>query len=70
LLSEKIKLKLQQNQKAFIELLSKLEDKLTFFELEDMRELLAFMTEKEITENKVGFKKLKHTVNYFLESSQ
>ena len=34
-----------------------------------MRELLSFMSEKEINENKIGLKKLKHTVNYFLESS-
>lgn len=34
-----------------------------------MRELVSFMTEKEISENSIGLKKLKHTVNYFLESS-
>lgn len=54
----------------FSELLSKLEEKLTFFELEEMRELIAFMNEREVSDNKIGLKKLKHTVNYFLESSQ
>lgn len=35
-----------------------------------MRELIAFMNEREVSDNKIGLKKLKHTVNYFLESSQ
>lgn len=47
-----------------------MEEKLTFFELEEMRELIAFMNEREVSDNKIGLKKLKHTVNYFLESSQ
>ena len=70
LLSEKIKLKLQQNQKTFTELLTKIEQKLTFLELEEMREMVQLMNQREVEENKTGLKKLKYTVNYFLESSQ
>jgi len=28
------------------------------------------MNDREVNDNKIGLKKLKHTVNYFLESSQ
>lgn len=57
----------RKNQRVFAQLVDRLESRLEFLDIEDMRSLVKKMTAAEAEHNRIGLKKLKENIDYQLQ---